>query len=49
MEIRKILRDLKKQLSDLEWSGSAEADKVRAKIDMLEWKLSIGETHEVDF
>lgn len=50
IEIKKLIRQVEKELSSADWNGDNElSDELRRKLDMLAYKLSIGETHEVDF
>ena len=50
VEITRLIRRLKVELSDAEWAGDERlATLLRVKLDMLLFKKSIGETHEVEF
>lgn len=50
IEITRLIRRLKKELSDAEWEGSDDlADRLKARLDILLFKYSIGERYEVDF
>lgn len=46
----KVLKELKKQINDAFWEGKTElAIDLEKKAAMIEYKLSIGETHDVPF
>lgn len=50
MEIKKIIRSLQKELVELEWTGAEkEAELIRKRLAMLQFKLTIGETHDWEF
>ena len=50
IEIKRLVRTIEKELSDADWQGDTKlAEQLRARLDMLRYKLKIGETHEVDF
>lgn len=45
MEIKKLIRQVLKDLSNAEWAADdLLAKQLRLKLDMLQYKLSIGET-----
>lgn len=45
-----VLKELKKQISDAFWEGKTElAIELEKKAAMIEYKMSIGETHDVPF
>lgn len=45
-----VLNELKKQISDAFWEGKTElAIELEKKAAMIEYKLSLGETHDVPF
>jgi hypothetical protein len=48
IELKKLIRQLEKELADLDWMGQ-DTTVIRARLDMLKFKVSIGETHEVNF
>lgn len=50
LEITRLIRRLKVELSDAEWRGDdQQAAELRKRLDMLAYKKSIGETHEQDW
>lgn len=50
IEINRLIWRVKKELADAEWNAQTElADALRRQLDMLEFKRSIGETHEQDW
>ena len=48
IELSKLIRQLEKELADMEWNGY-DASAIRDKLDMLRYKVSIGETADWDF
>jgi hypothetical protein len=48
IELQKLIRHLEKELADLEWNGY-DATVIRDRLDMLKFKVSIGETHDWEF
>lgn len=49
-EISRLIRRVKRELSDAEWAGDTErATVLREQLTVLVYKKSIGETHEVNF
>ena len=50
MSITRLIQYFKKELSNAEWEGNNDvAELLRRKLDILEFKLSIGETTDEDF
>ena len=48
--LSRVIRRVTRELSDAEWNRDAERAKIlREKLDVLLYKKSIGETHEVNF
>ena len=48
--IPRMIRRVTRELSDAEWEGDQQqASVLRDKLDLLLYKKSIGETHDVNF
>lgn len=48
-DLKKELRQINEALSDAMWEGREESVKVLTKRkELIEYKISIGETHDVD-
>ena len=50
MDLAKIIRKIEKELSDAEWrDDKPEANRLRKRLEMLQYKWKIGERVELDF